>query len=60
MITSGILITYGEPNGSTIFAKEAAINMAQNAKEQGKIIDYHIEEESETTGKIIARMETTQ
>lgn len=56
-IIEGVLIAYGKPVNFIIITKEAAINAAQIAKEQGKIIDYRIEEETETTGKIIADME---
>lgn len=54
---TAILCVYGKPSPNTIIKKEAAIHTAQKAKEQGKILDYYVVAESETTGKIIAIME---
>jgi uncharacterized protein (DUF736 family) len=55
------LCVYGKPGPDfRIIAKDAAINAAQKAKEQGKILDYRVVEESETTGKIIAAIETDE
>lgn len=54
----GVLIVYGKPGPDfRIITKDAAINAAQKAKEQGKILDYRVEEETDTTGKIIATVD---
>jgi hypothetical protein len=50
----GVLFVYGKLVNDMLITKDAAINVAQRAKEQGKIIEYWIDEESETTGKVIA------
>lgn len=52
--TEGVMFVYGKPVNDMVITKEAAINAAQRVKEQGQILDYRIEEETETTGKIIA------
>lgn len=55
----GVLIVYGKPVNGTIIAKQAAINMAHKAMLKGVITSYRFEEETETTGNIIASMVTS-
>lgn len=49
-ITRAIII-YGQPSGSIVISKEAAIDVAREALERGQIMSYYVEEESETTGR---------
>lgn len=55
-IIEGALFVYGKPINNTIITKQAAIDAAQKAQEQNKILSYRIEEETDTSGKIIATM----
>lgn len=55
----GVLIVYGQPVNGIIITKQAAISAAQNAMQRVMITSYRIEEETETTDKIIVGMETS-
>ena len=53
-----VLFVWGMPGPlSSIYTKDAAINAAELAKQQGKIKDYRVEETTADTGKIIAQID---
>jgi hypothetical protein len=53
-----VFFVYGHPDSTaSIYTKDAAINVAERAKQLGMIKDYRVEETTATSGKIIAQID---